>query len=174
MSYSAGVSFTSPSINAFDQYQRPISIAFPQMTGNSVYPTANLAIYEPVRVAAAVVVKQMFLGVVTAAGTVDLGIYDAAGTRVVSTGLVAASTACIHAVTTTTLQQGLYYLAVTATSTSLNLARSVFGAGYQASGGYKVEQLGAGSALPATATWTVSQTAAYQPVIAALRSSTNS
>lgn len=145
-------------------------------TSAAVYPTADLAIYIPVRVKHSVVVRKMAVSNGSAvAGNVDLGIFDAAGTKRVSTGLTAQSgttTEQVIDVTDTTLGPGLYYLAVTATSASATMYRDANAAPIPAANGVLTQQLGAGAALPATATWVVPQTLAYVPLIAAMLEAT--
>lgn len=80
------------------------------------WPAANQAFYIPIRVPEAVTVMKLACG--TGSGTTgnfDLGIYDLAGNRLVSTGSTAKTTSLsdrVIDVTDTDLLPGLYYLAM--------------------------------------------------------------
>lgn len=91
------------------------------------WPTANLAFYIPISVHSTLTVVKMFIeNGGTASGNVDLGIYDAGGTRLVSTGSTAQSgTSAIQEfdITDTTLTPGLYYLAMAIDNTTATLQR---------------------------------------------------
>jgi hypothetical protein len=79
------------------------------------FVTANLAIFVPFWVPETVVIYKMGWGNGTAvAGNIDVGIYDEAGVRLVSTGTTAQSgTSVVQVVDVgdTTLARGRYYLA---------------------------------------------------------------
>ena len=137
-------------------------------SSTATYPTADLAIYVPVRVKTRVVVRKMLAAIATASGNVDIGIYNAGGTRLVSTSTTAAAAPLVVDVTDTTLGPGLHYLAVVADNTTITFDRDNPTAPTLAASGVLTEQLGAGAALPATATWAVNQTLAYLPMVAAL------
>lgn len=130
-------------------------------TSNAAYVTADLAIYHPVAVRFPVVAKKLFLGISTASGNVCVGIYDAAGVRLATSGTTAAAASLVVDITDTTLSVGLHYLAVVADNTTVQFARAAPAAPIAASLGVLTQQLGAGAALPATATWAVDQTNAY-------------
>jgi hypothetical protein len=133
----------------------------------AAYPTADLAIYTPVLVMVRVVVLKLFVAVASASGNLDVGLYDAAGIRLVSSGTTAAAVPFTPDVTDTTIGPGLYYLAVVADNTTVTITRDSDAAPVCAATGLLTEQLGAGGTLPATATWVVPQTLAYYPVVAA-------
>jgi hypothetical protein len=84
--------------------------------GSVAWPTANLAIYVPFRVPVAIVAYKIACGTGAATtGNFDLGIYNAAGTRLVSTGSTAKTTANsdrVIDITDTTLIPGMYYFAM--------------------------------------------------------------
>lgn len=87
----------------------------------SAWPAANRAIFVPCRIPRNVTVYQMAVGAgTTAAGNFDLGIYDANGVRLVSTGATAkgASTEHIINVTDTVIESGLKFLAQAADGTN--------------------------------------------------------
>ena len=124
-------------------------------TASAVYPAANLAIYAPFRIAAPIVVTDLWcVNGATASGNVDIGIYDGAGNKIVSAGSTAQSgTSTIQTfnITDTLLGGGLFYLAIAldnTTGTFLRFAPSapvgrIIGLAQQASA----------FALPATATF---------------------
>lgn len=140
--------------------------------GNTTYPTADLAIYAPVRVRRASVVKKLWASITTASGNVDIGLYNAGGTRLVSAGSTAAALGLVVDVTDTTIGPGLYYLAFVSDSVVLAMTRSSNTAPAHAAMGYLTEQLSASQALPATATWAMPQTLAYAPSVAVVLETT--
>jgi hypothetical protein len=84
-------------------------------TGNQVL-AANKALYVPVSVQSPITIVKMFVINGTAvSGNIDVGIYDQGGVRLVSIGSTAQSgTSAVQEfdITDTTLNPGLYYLAV--------------------------------------------------------------
>lgn len=79
------------------------------------WPVANQALYVPFSLSTPITFSTMFLMVGTASGNVDLGVFDSAGTKIVSTGstAVSGSTAIqTISVTSTRLAPGQYYLAM--------------------------------------------------------------
>jgi hypothetical protein len=87
---------------------------------SSTWPTANTALFFPVRLSQArTYVKAWWLNGATAAGNVDVGIYTIAGTTatrvVASTAVAQAGVSAMQVAgtfTTTTIGPGLYYLAM--------------------------------------------------------------
>ena len=68
-------------------------------SGNTVWPTANLAVYSPVIVRRRVVVKQLwYANHSTATGNYDIGLYDAGGTALLRRGSTSKSTNAIEIV----------------------------------------------------------------------------
>jgi len=136
----------------------------------AAYPTSNLAIYVPIRVKVPGVVVKLALSVGTASGNFDIGLYSAAGVRLVSSGSTAMSgstTEQVVDVTDTTIGVGRYYVAVNVDNTTATLMRDANTAPWAAAVGILTEALGAVT-LPATATWAVNQTLAYIPMMAVL------
>jgi len=137
----------------------------------SAWGTANRALYVPVRVPRACVVKELgFAAETTGTGNVDVGLYDAAGTRLVSTGSTAKIvTQAIQAidVTDTPIQRGLYYLGLNNDTTTDTFASSALAAPIGAALGVLAEALGSVT-LPATAAWAIDNTVAFIPVVTAL------
>ena len=137
-------------------------------TGAAAWPTSDLAIFVPVAVPRRVVVTKLFAAISTASGNVDIGVYDPAGVRLISTGTTTAATSLTVNTTDTTLGPGLYYLAMVANNTTVQLQRLNPTAPILTACGLLTQQLGAGAALPATATMAVLQTLAYRPLLAML------
>ena len=122
------------------------------------YPSSNVAYFVPVRVSQTrTYTKAWWLNGATAAGNVDVGIYTRAGTtltRVVASTAEAQGTISTMQVaatfTTTTLTPGLYYLAISCTSSSATFWR--FGATAAVLRAVGVFQTATASPLPPTAT----------------------
>src|SRR3972149_4026032 len=100
---------------------------------SAVWPTANKALYVPFRIGKPVLVKKLFLiNGATVSGNVDVGIYDAAGTRLISAGSTAqagASALQQFDIADTLLGWGLFYMALAVrnvTATALGTATLVF------------------------------------------------
>jgi hypothetical protein len=131
----------------------------------AVWPSANLAIYVPFRVAASITVDRMWVykgG--TAAGNIDIGIYNDAGTRLVSLGSTAdAGTTVIVTfdVANTTLSRGYYYLAFACSDGTATFARAAIGGNMP----FGVKQEASALPLPATATMVDSMTTNYIPIL---------
>lgn len=143
--------------------------------GSAAWPTQYKAIYVPIRVKKRmVIVKLGIANGATASDNLDLGLYDAVGTRLVSTGSTAQSgttTEQVIDVTDTTIGPGLYYLAACFSGTTGTVFRLSHAAPYYLSIGVLSETLGSVT-LPATATWTADQALAYYPVVFALTGTT--
>lgn len=79
------------------------------------WPAANRAIFVPFRTPFPVTVCKLLVGAgATATGNFDVGIYDAAGNKIVSSGATAkgANTEHILDITDTPIGEGLYYFAL--------------------------------------------------------------
>ena len=88
---------------------------------STAWPSINLAIFFPLRLAVPKTVYKLAVGCGTGSGNnFDVGIYDVAGNRLVSSGATArtATSEVVVDVTDTYLDAGLYYLAVAADSVS--------------------------------------------------------
>lgn len=136
------------------------------------WTTANRAIYVPVRVPQRVKVLQLaYLPSTTATGNIDIGLYDQAGARVVSSGSTAKSATAaviIVDVTDSVIGPGLYYLALNNdTTTDTFLGATIETPPFQSARGVLVEQL-ASVTLPATAAWSTDDTLAIAPQLAAM------
>jgi hypothetical protein len=107
-----------PGIAAINPWD--LSSLGPGILGNPVnsaaWPSANLAIFVPFRIAEITTVYKMACGTGSATtGNFDLGIYDLSGNLLVSTGSTAKTSATserVVDVTETTLLPGAYYLAM--------------------------------------------------------------
>lgn len=136
-------------------------------SGAGAWPSANLAIYVPVRVRSRVIVTQLWYGNAgTATGNYDIGLYDAAGTALLRRGTTAKTTSPVEIVwdcTDTTIGPGIYYLALASDSATDTFHRLAPAAPITAALGVLSEA--SGFVLPATATFAVPQTLAYIPVI---------
>lgn len=134
---------------------------------SGAYPTANLAIYIPLRVVRRVTgVKLWVQSGTTGTGYFDLAVYSSGGTRLAATGSQtkgAAGTEQVVDVTDFTLGPGLYYMAIAASNNTDTYIVDTDAAPMCASQGILAEDLGSPTwtptgtnILPSTATWTVS------------------
>lgn len=119
--------------------------------------TTGLALYFPFQLPAATVATQMWWhNGSSVAGNIDAGIYDAEGTRLVSTGAVAqsgASAVQLADITDTALIPGAYYFALSTSSTGQIYALSL-NRGVSRLAGI-LQQTASAHPLPATATFAV-------------------
>jgi predicted phage gp36 major capsid-like protein len=139
--------------------------------GVATWPSANLAIYVPVMVVEPVTVVQLACVVgTTAAGNIDLGIYDDAGNRLVSSGSTAiGGTGTIQNVdvTDTPLLPGVHYFAMNcSTTTTATFNRTNMSAVDLRACGVRQQAVGA-VALPNPATFAV-HAQAYAPFVIAM------
>lgn len=154
--------YTAPPIVAFDEdVVLTFDPAHSQLTANAAmngigttnfaWPAANLAIFVPVYVWEPLALTRFVVPYGTVTGNVDVGIYDANLSKVVSAGSTAASGLVQQfAVTTTTLNRGTYYLALAFDTNTAQCRRVTTTAAY----GRMLGQFEQTSAfpLPATAT----------------------
>ena len=128
---------------------------------SATWPANNQAIYIPFELDMPMIVTQMFtVNGATASGNVDVGIYSADGTRLVSKGSTAQSgtnTIQAYDITDTYLDCGAFYMALALSSTVGTLFRLSHGAAndWLIWGGL---QQASAFALPATATFAVNTT----------------
>lgn len=132
------------------------------------WPTANRAVFVPFRISAPLLVRQLFVQNGSAvSGNIDLGVYDAVGTRIVSSGSTAQSGTSVLQVidiTDTQLGPGLFYFAVAIDNTTGTVTRiSSAIAAAQMTGAV---QMASAFPLPATATFAAIATGVV-PVIGA-------
>lgn len=131
-----------------------------------VWPAANLIIYVPIVVKQMVLVKKIWFGAGgTGTGNIDLGIYNRAGTRLVSSGTIAHGTGNNEKVVDITdlpLKPDLYYMALQGSNNTDTMYRENLAGPAPAAGGVRDEAAG-GFGLPATATWVVDSALGYVP-----------
>lgn len=131
------------------------------VAGGSWTPGANAAIYVPFVPPADVTAKRLFFLGDNTTGTIDVGIFAADGTRLVSTGSVTNATArVVTDVADTSLTAGtLYFLGISASSSSSNTRRATTGNALQ---GRATGLLLEASAHPLPATATLTGVSTYQ------------
>ncbi len=123
---------------------------------SAVWPAANRALYLPVELSAPLTVQRAFwINGATVAGNVDVGIYAANGTRLVSSGstvMAGASAVQQVAITSTYLPPGRYWLAMASDSATATFNRGAVGSSLllRVCG---VQEQAAAFALPATSTF---------------------
>jgi hypothetical protein len=135
---------------------------------SATWPVANQALFYPFYVSKTVTIQQLFLlNGATATGNVDMGIYSAGFTKIVSSGSQAqTSTNVIQScpIAATQLSAGYYYLAIAMSSTSSTVFRvNNYNSVYAKTMG--CAQMNSAFPLPATAT-PASYNTAIVPVIA--------
>ena len=138
----------------------------------SAWPSANLAIYVPVRVAHTCTVYKMATGCgATAGGNFDLGVFTWAGVKLVSTGSTAraASSEVVVDVTDTVLAPGRYWLGMAANGTdNYFTVCAALNAGFGKIAGMR--QQATAFALPSTATFATNAQSLIPCIAAYLRS----
>jgi hypothetical protein len=143
-------------------------------TATAAWPTANLIIYVPVAVRISLVCRKLWVVVqATGTGNIDIGLYNAAGTRLVNSGTTAHGVTGgpkFFDVTDTPLNPGLYYIAVQQDNNTDTYERYAPAIPLLAASGVLSEATTFG--LPATATWTVDSTLAFMPIVGLLRDAT--
>jgi hypothetical protein len=155
-----------PSNVVVSTYDRRYGV-WPMSTSDLAWPTANLAIYCPVLVPEPTIVTKMAVQIGSAtSGNLDLGVYDEAGVRLVSTGSTAvgsASTLQVEDVTDTLLTPGTYYLAIACDNTTARFLTGGFAA--QSATGYAKGLRQETSAMPLPSTATLTSTTAPQRAV---------
>lgn len=135
---------------------------------STAFPSANLAVFVPIRIPQQKTVYKLVVGAgSTAAGNFDVGIYDAGGNKLVSSGATAKGASVEHVIdiTDTVIGPGLYYLALAADGTN-NYIAALTSVSAQFSRLAGVVQADTSYPLPATVTFAAAANA-YAPVIAA-------
>jgi hypothetical protein len=142
---------------------------------STAWPSANRALFVPVRVPYPVTVCKLAIGSgVTAAGNFDVGIYDSQGNKIVSSGATAkgTSTEQVIDITDTQIGPGLYYLALAADGTNNYILVTPAGTSpvpLQFTRLTGVVQMDTAYTLPATATFAAATTAVFPTIAAYLR-----
>lgn len=163
-----------PNPNAFGLDPSDVLSASNQLMGlitgadptSVAWPLTNKAIFVPIRVAFPVTVYKLVIGAgATVAGNFDIGIYDASGNRLVSSGSTAkgASVAHVLDVTDTVIGPGVYYLAMSANGTNNYIA---WAPSVQIAKLMGLFEMATAFPLPATATFATA-THAFLPTIGA-------
>lgn len=122
---------------------------------STAWPSANRAILIPFRLPRLMTAYQMSIGAgATATGNFDVGIYDAAGNRLVSSGSTAKGNSVEHIlnITDTPLGPGLYYMALAANGTN-NYICSTVSSNAALLKAVGVRQASSAFALPSTVTF---------------------
>lgn len=120
----------------------------------NTWPAANRALFVPILVPRSLTLVKAFVQNVTPSGNFDVGFYDAAGNRLVSSGSTAGSGASAVQVVDTTdtpVNPGRYYLAMSTDNATATFAG--FGPVATILGGGGMLQMAAAFPLPATATF---------------------
>jgi hypothetical protein len=143
----------------------PAAINMNAVSGGT-WPSANRALFIPWYVQRPVVVTALQVYVTTsAAGNLDLGVYDANGVRLVSTGSTAVAAVGVQrvAVSPTSIPAGKHYLAMSCSTTSAQFLREATQPWTFLTG---VQQMAAAVPLPASATFAAPANN-YSPLILA-------
>lgn len=142
---------------------------------STAWPSANLAIFVPMRIPVPVTVYKLVVGAgATAAGNFDVGIYDAGGNRIVSSGATAKGASVEHIldITDTRIGPGLFYLAMSADGTNNYLLVTPTGTSpvpLQKARLYGVMGVASSYVLPATVTFAAATVAPFPTIAAYLR-----
>lgn len=135
---------------------------------STAWPSANLAIFTPVRVSVPVTVYQMVVGCgATGGGNFDVGIYDVFGNLLVSSGATAqsASNDVVCNVTDTRLMPGRYFFALAVDGTTNMQCRSASQVGLVHAAG--IRNMASAYPLPSTATMAAPTSVVYPLAVGA-------
>lgn len=140
---------------------------------SAAWAAANLAIYIPFRIAIPTTIVKIYWLNGASAGTdsVDVGIYDSQQNRLVSSGsTITSGTNAIQSVdiTDTTLQQGLYYMAMAMNGTTNPIFQITSGTTVPMPRAMGVLEQATAFALPSTATFTGSTHSSFPWICLAL------
>ena len=136
-------------------------------TSSVAWPTNNLAVYVPISIPAPFTVARfMIANASNLTGTVDIGIYNAAGVLLLSTGNSArASASAVQYldVTNTVFQPGHYYLGLVASSTTGTYLGATFSSSTRAAlSGPLQEALGSATLVNPMTPTAYAQTSIFQ------------
>ncbi len=140
--------------------------------GGTAWPSANLAIFIPIRPVVPITITKLAVGAgATASGNFDVGIYDRSGNRLEHAGVTAKGASVIHVldITDTRIGPGLYYLGLAANGTDSYVMR---GGGTELGRAMGVLQMASGysTGLVATATYAAFTQASWPTITAYTRS----
>ena len=172
MSYSAPNRLLMPARHSIDSLADSWMHAYSASGNATAWPSANLAIYVPLRIPMRVIVVKLWC--VTGAdstGNVDMALYDATGVAVASATAAAKvnSNEQVFDVTDTAVGPGLYYVGLAHDSTGAFVAWTPAAPVPLAQG---VLSEAAAYPLPTTATWAADQSLAMIPFVGVLLEST--
>lgn len=168
MSYTAPAAFNRrQSVDILDSI--PTTHTF---TGSVVWPSANLAIYLPVILPRAVVVRKLWVAIgTTGTGHLDIGIFGTDWVQIVASGATVKAAPPgldeqVVDITDTTLQAGFYYIGLATDSGTDKYQNINKAAPIPAAFGLLTEA--SAYPLPVTATPVVNQTLAMIPLVGML------
>jgi len=134
--------------------------------GEGAWPTADRAIYQPIRVPIRCIVRKLYVATGgTGTGNFDIGLYNLSGSRLVSSGSTAhpaTYTVTVADVTDTTIGPGTYWIAVACSNNTDTFYYSTPAAPMATALGVLTQT--SAMALPATATFSITQSLAVLPV----------
>lgn len=138
--------------------------------GNSIWPTASLAIYLPIEISVFCTITALLIQVSVASGNLDVGIYDETGAKLVSSGSTVVGAAGIQNVNIadTALKPGVYFAAMAVDNITASFIRLSITQDMGRSVG--CQQQATAFPLPATATF-AAFTQAYLPLISLITQS---
>lgn len=140
---------------------------WPGYTSVTAYPTADMAIYVPIRVQQNVLLRKAWIAQGgTGTNNFDIGIYYPNKTRIThttATAKVASAVIKVVDITDVFIYAGLYYLAFVSTSNTDTFSNAAETAPNPASWGVFTQTGVTSAALPDPAVWTVDNTLAYVP-----------
>lgn len=150
----------------------PLAVAYTIATAITL-PANDTVVYVPITVSFTVVALKLWIcSGSTATGNFDLGLYSQDGTRLVSKGGTNAKPGTDEAVldvTDTTITPGLYYMAMVGSNTTDTWGGYAPAAPHCAGAGVLTESAGS-TAVPATASWAISQVLTVYPLMGLLAS----
>lgn len=162
-------SFGNPVLNTYSTESiGPLSFATESASiGQAAWPTANKAFFIPVRISVSVIILKMlwFNGTTVGTNNVDVGIYDNQGNKIVSSGSILTSgTSSFQEanITDTTIEPGLYYMAMAMDGTTDTVRRQTDAV--PEGSFYGILEQASAFNLPANATF-AAHSAAYIPYI---------
>jgi hypothetical protein len=169
MSYTAPNRLLMPMRHSIDTLMDSWLPDYGPVDSAAAWGTAGLAIYVPLRIPSRVVVLKLWCASgATAAGNVDMALYNAAGGLVVAaTGTAkGGSMELVFDVTDTPVGPGLYYVALSSDSTTASFVGYLPAAPLPLAYGVLTEA--AAYPLPATATFAASQSLTFIPAMGVL------
>lgn len=150
----AGSAVHQFTIGTYGYYSVTGGLTFAITSG--AFPTANKVLYIPLRIPKPMIIQQLYTSNgATASGNVDIGVYSADGTKLVSSGSVAQSginQKQLFNVTDTLIGRGVFYMGLTLSNTTGTFFRNAGSLALLQALGLLTETPG-GFGLPANATF---------------------